>query len=117
MPPPRTNKQYKRFMQQQQQAAAAQAAAAAGTFGSIPSPNAMLLAAALASSEDSEVGADGFAAAGWMQGSRSVHRFSDAGHGRGSGLSSQQRMVHSVMSSAGAGLDVLQQAVAALQQC
>jgi hypothetical protein len=124
MPPPRTNKQYKRFMQQQQQAAAAQAAAAAaaGTVGCIPSPNAVLLAAALASSEGSETDADAFAGAaaagpvGWLQANRGVHRHSDAAYGRSSGLTSQQHMVHQVLRAAGAGLDVLQQAVSALQQ-
>jgi hypothetical protein len=121
MPPPRTNKQYKRFMQQQQ-AAAAQAAAA-GSVGSIPSPNVMLMAAALASGNGSDSDGEGFAAAAaaggpaeWLRGSRGTHQHSAVACGRGSGLTSQQHVVHHVLRAAGAGLDVLQQTVSGLQQ-
>jgi hypothetical protein len=120
MHPPRTNKQYKRFMQQQQQATAQ--AAAAGSVGSIPSPNAMLMAAALASGDGSESDAEGFAAAAaaggpteWLRGSKSMHQHDEVAYGR-SGLTSQQHVVHHVLRAAGAGLDVLQQSVFALQQ-
>jgi hypothetical protein len=122
MPPPRTNKQYKRFMQQQQAAAAH--AAAAGSVGCIPSPNVMLMAAAMASGDGSDSDAEGCTAthaaggpAEWLRGSRGTHQHSEVAYGRGSGLTSQQHVVHHVLRAAGAGLDVLQQTVAALQLC
>lgn len=109
---PRTNKQYRRLMEQQRQAAAQQHYEA-GHLEPVPSPRAMLTAAAEAVFGDRD---DAYAHARKRQASRPQHR-QHAAVVSGLALNQQELLVHQVLATAAAGFDVLEAAVSQLGGC